>query len=117
MKKIVSAVALMLAMSCGAHAGGPSYAGKTFSSPAGMPFCTNEQSLAMYMAFGLKGDAEAMKAISDCGSFKGGLKVTVLEDFASESDIGHVVKVRVFSPLYAGKSSDGYTLSLAFDPQ
>jgi len=47
----------------------------------------------------------------DCYPIVGGAKVTIIEEYPSDSDIAHVVKVRLFSPKGSG-SVVGDTLSL-----
>jgi hypothetical protein len=76
----------------------------------GQPFCLQMDQLQEYLIAAVKHDERWMKEL-DCYAIVGGAKVTIIEEYPSESDIGHVVKVRIFSPKSQG-SVVGYTLSL-----
>ena len=43
----------------------------------------------------------------DCAVLRAGLKMAIIEDFPSDSELGHVAKVRVF---FAGTSAVGYAI-------
>jgi hypothetical protein len=81
-----------------------------FKTSPGQPFCFQIDQLKEYLLAGVNNDQRWMKEL-DCYPIVGGAKVTIIEEYPSDSDIAHVVKVRIFSP--SGKGSVvGYTLSL-----
>ncbi len=84
--------------------------GKNLVTPStGQPFCTEQSELQEFMLAMLQKDIAWMKALQSCRIIKAGLKVAVIEDLPSDSDIGHVVKIRAFG---SGGSLVGYTLSI-----
>lgn len=86
-----------------------SLAGKNLvTPPTGQPFCEDRDELQEYILAALKNDTTWLKSLKSCATVKAGLKVAVIEEYEG-SDLGHVVKVRVFG----GRGSMvGYTLSL-----
>jgi hypothetical protein len=82
--------------------------------PAGQPMCVDPDDLLEYLMAGIKQDNQWAQQVKGCGMLKGGLKVVVIEDLPSDSDISHVVKIRVFN---AKGSGVGYTLSLGLRPR
>ena len=63
----------------------------------------------------IKKDNDWMKSLKSCIFAKPGLKMVTIEDYESDSDLGHVAKVR----LIADKSREslvGYTFKLKDGP-
>ena len=75
---------------------------------AGQPFCQQFDDLQPYlMALIQKNIDEAHRY--DCGGLTKGTRLSILEDIPSQSEIGHVARVRAFL-LGGGGSLVGYTL-------
>jgi hypothetical protein len=72
------------------------------------PFCQQVDDLHDCLVAIAKRDPDAMHAL-DCGSLPQGVRFTILEEFPSASDAGHVARVRAFI-LGGGGSVTGYTL-------
>jgi hypothetical protein len=82
----------------------------------GWPFCTDRSELQEYFLAMIKKDTSWMNSLKTCLMAKPGLNMVTIEDFASDSDIGHVAKVR----LIAARSTTslvGYTLKLKDGPE
>jgi hypothetical protein len=78
----------------------------------GMPVCDSPDHLREFLLAAVQHDERWIRELKqDCPSVIGGAKVTIIEDLPSESDIAHVVRIRVFG-LKAG-SATGYTLNIA----
>ena len=84
------------------------------TGPHGQPICTEKDQLQEYFMAVIKQDQQWIKQLSSCGMLKASLKVAVIEEYPSDSDIGHVVKIRAFG---ARGSAVGYTLSLGLTPK
>ena len=82
--------------------------------PTGQPFCTDRDELKEFMIAGLKGDTEWAGQLQSCAMIAGGKKIAVLEDYPSDTELGHVVKVRAFG---TSGSLVGYTISLGLVPR
>lgn len=63
----------------------------------------------------LKKDASWMKSLKTCFMAKPGLNMVTIEDFESDSEIGHVAKVRLIGE-NSRNSVVGYTLKLKDGP-
>lgn len=108
MKRIAALLAFTLATTPCLADDAP-MAGKPWSTPAsGQPFCTDKDQLQEYIMAALQKDEKWASSLDMCATVKGGLKVAVIEDLPG-SDIGHVVKARIFG---TGGSAVGYTLSI-----
>jgi len=103
MKAILALLAAILVLTSAAHA-------NDLKTSPGQPFCTEMAQLQEYLLAMVQRDQRWMREL-DCHGIVGGAKVTIIEEYPSGSDIGHVVKVRIFSPKGQG-SVVGYTLSL-----
>jgi hypothetical protein len=98
----------------GAHAD-DALLGKDLVTPAGgQPICTDLDSLKEFLMAGIKQDRQWIQQVDGCAMLKGGLKVVVLEDLPSETEIMHVVKIRAFN---ARGSGIGYTISIGLRPK
>ena len=75
---------------------------------AGQPFCEQVDDLHDYLVALAKRNLDAMHAL-DCGGLPQGARLTILQEFPSASDAGHVARVRAFI-LGGGGSVTGYTL-------
>lgn len=106
MKSAIGIASLILLIGTVAHAA------ELKTSP-GQPFCLEMDQLQEYLIAAIQKDARWMKELK-CSGIVGGAKVTIIEEYPSESEIGHVVKVRIFSPNGQG-SVVGYTLSLGIE--
>ena len=90
--------------------------GKEFTTPShGQPMCADQESLFEYMLAAVNQDNQWAQQVKGCTMLKAGLKVVVLEDVPSDSEIAHVVKIRVF--IARGSSAVGYTLSVGLQPK
>ncbi|MBY6239839.1 hypothetical protein [Methylosinus sp. Sm6] len=61
----------------------------------GMPFCFERDTLQEFMMAMLKKDTAWLNRLKGCVVLNGGVRIGVIEDFESSSELGHVVKVRV----------------------
>jgi hypothetical protein len=115
MRKAVGLVALIAALCGSPVSADESLLGNEFITPSvGQPICVEPGDLMEYLMAGIKQDNQWAQQVSGCGMLKGGLKIVILEDLPSDSEIAHVVKIRVFS---AQGSAVGYTLSLGLLPK
>jgi hypothetical protein len=107
MLRLSSAIVLVLCVFVDA------FAGEVTTSP-GQPLCDTPEHLQEWILAAVQHDDRWIKELSrSCTSAAGGSKIVIIEDLPSDSDIGHVVKVRVF-----GKTSGsvvGYTVSIGLN--
>jgi hypothetical protein len=86
-------------------------AGGTFAaSPHGQPLCNAPSDLKEYLIAAVKRDQQWLDQVDSCFMLKAGIKIVVLEDLPSDSDIMHIVKVRAFGTKKG--SVTGYTLNV-----
>lgn len=104
MRRIVMAGALMTSLIGTATA-------KDMIASAGQPFCTERENLQEFILALVQQDDRWLAELKDkCMGLAEGTKISIIEEFESASDIGHVVKVRAFAPRKG--SIVGYTLNL-----
>jgi hypothetical protein len=87
--------------------------GQELKTSAGQPFCFQMDQLREYFLAMVQKDEKWMKEL-DCYPIVAGAKVTIIEEYPSELEPIHVVKVRIFSPKGAG-SVVGYTFNLGIE--
>ena len=116
MRKAICLVAALAAELRGSYtsADEPLLAGEYLTPSEGQPICVKPEDLTEYLMAGFKQDSQWIQQIKGCGMLKGGLKVVVLEDFPSDSELAHVVKIRAFGTT---GSAIGYTISLGLQPK
>ena len=105
MKRWIVGTALGLAL---AAQTGPSRA-ETFTS-AGQPFCTKVEELQEFLLAAMQHDQRWLQSLHSCLPAPAGTKVAIIEHLPSDSEIGHVVRVRIITK--SGASAVGYTLNL-----
>jgi hypothetical protein len=101
---ILGALAVFLLIGIAARAGNAA----DIKARAGQPFCEQVDDLHDYLVALAKRSVDAMHAL-DCGGLPQGARLTILEEFPSASDDGHVARVRAFI-LGGGGAVTGYTL-------
>lgn len=106
--KAIGATGLVLAGLCGPTTAGP-------VPKTGWPFCADRDELKEFFMAMLKSDTSWMKSLKTCIMAKPGLNMVTIEDFESDSDIGHVAKVRLIGE-NSRDSVVGYTLKLKDGP-
>jgi hypothetical protein len=115
MRKVIGVAALIAGLGGSPVSADESLLGKEFiTPPEGQPICLEPGDLYEYLMAGLKKDKQWSQQVTGCTMLKGGLKVIVLDDLPSDSEIAHVVKIRAFS---AKGSGVGYTLSVGLKPK
>jgi hypothetical protein len=67
-----------------------------------------------YVLAALKQDEEWLKRLVNCGIMKGGVKFGVIEEYPSDSELGHVERVRMFIP-NSTASVVGYVMRMTFE--
>ena len=100
----LSIIALFLMVMVGA----PAADAADIKAQAGQPLCQQLDQLHEYLLALIQRNADEMHRL-DCGGLPQGTRLTILEDLPSESEIGHVARVRAFI-LGGGGSIVGYTL-------
>lgn len=106
--KAICAVAMMMV-----GLSNPAVAGPV--PKTGWPFCADRDELKEFFMAMLKKDASWMKSLKTCIMAKPGLNMVTIEDFESDSEIGHVAKVRLIGES-SRNSIVGYTLKLKDGP-
>lgn len=106
----IRSLAVAVALASAALPAGSGLALADTVTSEGQPFCTDEAELQQFILAMLKQDPTWMKALRTCMAVQGGAKIAVIEHLPSDSDIGHVIRARLFSP--SGRSFVGYTLNL-----
>jgi hypothetical protein len=85
--------------------------GTLYTTP-GMPVCDTPEHLKEYLLAAVNRDQQWARELGeDCPTVKGGLKAVIIEDLPSDSDVLHVIKIRVFSP-YGKGSATGYAVNV-----
>jgi hypothetical protein len=64
----------------------------------GMPFCTDRSEVQEYILANIKGDAEWVSRLVNCGMLKPGVKIGIIEVYPGDSRFGHIEKIRMFVP-------------------
>lgn len=105
---ILGTIALVTAAFCGPASAGP-------VPKSGWPFCANQDELKEFFLAMIKKDDSWMKSLKTCIMAKPGLNMVTIEDFDSDSEIGHVAKVRLIGE-NSRNSVVGYTLKLKDGP-
>lgn len=93
---------------------GPSYAAPVPES--GWPFCQDRDELKEFVSAMMQKNTTWMQALKTCVIAKPGLEMVTIEDFESDTEIGHVAKVRLISRR-GGRSFVGYTVKLRDGPR
>lgn len=76
---------------------------------AGQPFCADQDELKEILLALIKQDMEWVRTLKTCILAKPGIKVVTIENLPSDSEIGHVAKVRLI-PQGSRNSFVAYTI-------
>jgi hypothetical protein len=89
----------------------PVKAGDLYTTP-GMPLCDTPEHLKEFLLAAIQHDERwAQELAADCPTVNVGLKAAIIEELPSDSDVLHVVKIRIFSPYRKG-SATGYAVNV-----